>query len=84
MKAVEARVQALRQTDPENTQPIPVDLVTASGSGLDPHISPAAAFYQVPRVARVRNLNEATVRELVEKNSSSASKSWKPKPGGEN
>lgn len=67
VKAVEARVQALLQADPNNTQPIPVDLVTASGSGLDPHISPAAAFYQVPRVARVRNLTEATVRQLVEK-----------------
>ncbi|MCI0698413.1 potassium-transporting ATPase subunit KdpC [candidate division KSB1 bacterium] len=67
LKAVEARVQALRQADSSNTQPIPVDLVTASGSGLDPHISPAAAFYQVPRVARVRNLEESVVRQLVEK-----------------
>jgi K+-transporting ATPase ATPase C chain len=67
MKAVEARVQALRQADSSNTQPIPVDLVTASGSGLDPHISPAAAFYQVPRVARVRHLEESAVRRLVEK-----------------
>jgi K+-transporting ATPase ATPase C chain len=60
-------VQALRQADPSNTQPIPVDLVTASGSGLDPHISPAAAYYQVGRVARVRNLEESVVRQLVEK-----------------
>jgi K+-transporting ATPase ATPase C chain len=67
MKAVEARVQALRQADSSNTQPIPVDLVTASGSGLDPHISPAAALYQVPRVARARNLEESVVRQLVEK-----------------
>ncbi|MGH7452056.1 MAG: potassium-transporting ATPase subunit KdpC [bacterium] len=67
LKAVEARVQTLRQADPNNTQPIPVDLVTASGSGLDPHISPAAAFYQVPRVARARNLEESVVRQLVEK-----------------
>jgi K+-transporting ATPase ATPase C chain len=67
MKAVEARVQALRQADSSNTQPIPVDLVTASGSGLDPHISPAAALYQVPRVARARNLQESAVRRLVEK-----------------
>ena len=65
LKAVEARVQALRQADPENAQPIPVDLVTASGSGLDPHLSPAAAFYQVRRVARVRNLEESTVQQLV-------------------
>lgn len=69
MKAVEARVQALRLADSSNTQPIPVDLVTASGSGLDPHISPAAALYQVPRVARARNLEESVVRRLVEKHS---------------
>lgn len=65
--AVQARVQALRQADSSNTQPIPVDLVTASGSGLDPHISPAAALYQVPRVARARNVEESIVRQLVEK-----------------
>ena len=56
--AVKARVDALRAADPANTQPIPVDLVTASGSGLDPDISVAAANYQVPRVARERNLSE--------------------------
>ena len=67
VKAVETRVQALRQADPDNTLPIPVDLVTASGSGLDPHLSPAAAFYQMPRVARAHNLPEAVVRQLVEK-----------------
>jgi K+-transporting ATPase ATPase C chain len=67
LKAVEARVQALRQADSSNTQSIPVDLVTASGSGLDPHISPAAALYQVPRVARARNMEESVVRRLVEK-----------------
>lgn len=67
MQAVAARVQAWRQADPNNTQPIPVDLVTASASGLDPHISPAAAYYQVPRVARARNLREDVVRQLVEK-----------------
>jgi K+-transporting ATPase ATPase C chain len=53
--------------DPNNTQPIPVDLVTASASGLDPHISPAAALYQVSRVASVRNLEPTIVRQLVEK-----------------
>jgi len=67
LNAVQARAQALRQADPNNTQPIPVDLVTASGSGLDPHISPAAALYQVSRVARARNVEESIVRQLVEK-----------------
>ncbi|MBI1174025.1 MAG: potassium-transporting ATPase subunit KdpC [Sideroxydans sp.] len=65
MDAVKARVQALRDADPGNTQPIPVDLVTASASGLDPHISPAAAEYQVARVARVRNIAPDAVRKLV-------------------
>lgn len=63
--AVKARADALKAADPENLQPIPVDLVTASASGLDPHISVAAALYQVPRVARVRGLKEEQVRTLV-------------------
>ncbi len=64
-EAVETRVQALRAADPGNTQPVPVDLVTTSASGLDPHISPAAAEYQVDRVARARGLAPETVRNLM-------------------
>ena len=67
IKAVQGRVDALRAADPGNTSPVPVDLVTASGSGLDPHISPAAALYQVARVARVRKLDPGGVRQLVER-----------------
>jgi K+-transporting ATPase ATPase C chain len=64
-RAVAERIRALREADPGNTAPVPVDLVTASGSGLDPHISPAAASYQVPRVARLRGLKEQDLRKLV-------------------
>jgi potassium-transporting ATPase KdpC subunit len=66
IKAVQGRVEALRAADPGNPAPVPVDLVTASGSGLDPHISPAAALYQIPRVARARKLEPDAVRRLVE------------------
>ena len=65
--AVRERVQALRAADPGRDAPVPVDLVTASASGLDPHISPAAALYQVPRVARARNMAPDAVRALVER-----------------
>ncbi len=64
---VEARIAALQAAEPTNTAPIPADLVTSSGSGLDPDISVAAALYQVPRVARVRGLGEETVLALVDK-----------------
>jgi K+-transporting ATPase ATPase C chain len=65
-EAVKARVKALKAADPENKSPIPIDLVTSSGSGLDPHISPAAALYQIPRVARARGVSEDQIHRLVE------------------
>ncbi|WP_148714620.1 potassium-transporting ATPase subunit KdpC [Chitinolyticbacter meiyuanensis] len=63
--AVKARVAALRAADPGNTAPVPVDLVTASASGLDPHISPAAAAYQAPRIARLRGVALPQVQALI-------------------
>lgn len=65
LKVVAARIKALRKADPGNTAAVPIDLVTSSASGLDPDISPAAALYQVARVARARNLPQAEVRRLV-------------------
>lgn len=67
VKAVQNRIAALKYADPDNTLPIPVDLVTTSASGLDPHISVAAALYQVARVARARQLEAETVRHLVQR-----------------
>ena len=64
-KAAKDRIDALRTADPTHREPVPVDLVTASASGLDPHISPEAAAYQAARVARARGLDEARVRELI-------------------
>jgi K+-transporting ATPase ATPase C chain len=63
--AVSARIKALRDADPENTAPVPADLITASGSGLDPHISPAAAEYQLARVAKARGMDPQKVRSMV-------------------
>jgi K+-transporting ATPase ATPase C chain len=68
MKAVQARIDALHGADPGNGAKIPVDLVTASGSGLDPHISPAAAEYQIHRVAKIRGLDDAKVRDIIANN----------------
>lgn len=65
--AVKARIEALKQADPTQTQPIPVDLVTTSASGLDSDISIAAALYQAPRIARIRGLTEQQVHTIIEK-----------------
>ena len=65
LEAIQARIDALKVVDPDNQEPIPVDLVTSSASGLDPDISPAAAQYQIPRVARYRGLSEEQVSALV-------------------
>jgi|GEM_PF-177206 len=69
--AVKARIEALKAADPDNKTLIPVDLITASGSGLDPHISPAAADYQINRVAKARNMKPENLRTLVDANTES-------------
>ncbi len=68
LKAVEGRVKTLKEADPANTLRVPVDLVTASASGLDPQISLAGAYYQVSRIARLRGLSEETVKNILAKN----------------
>ncbi|MCX5696967.1 MAG: potassium-transporting ATPase subunit KdpC [Candidatus Omnitrophica bacterium] len=70
LEEVKARVKALKDSDPDNTGPIPVDLVTSSASGLDPHISLAAAYFQAPRIARLRGLSQGTVKILIVKHTS--------------
>jgi K+-transporting ATPase ATPase C chain len=67
LKGVQDRVKALRDADPGNTEKVPIDLITASGSGLDPHISPAAAEYQIGRISRARSVEEEKVRVLLSK-----------------
>ncbi|WP_174627034.1 potassium-transporting ATPase subunit KdpC [Candidatus Methylobacter favarea] len=67
LEAVQTRIKALRNADPKNTKPIPVDLVTASASGLDPDISPAAAVFQIERIAAARHLPVPKVQELVKR-----------------
>lgn len=65
LDAVKGRIEALRAADPGNTAPVPIDLVTASGSGLDPEISLAAAIYQAPRIAKARGIEAAAVQALI-------------------
>ena len=67
IQEVQGRIDALKKADPDNHDPIPVDLVTSSASGLDPHISPAAAAYQVKRIARVRGIPESVLQDLIQK-----------------
>ncbi|WER46917.1 potassium-transporting ATPase subunit KdpC [Cupriavidus sp. WKF15] len=79
--AARARIEALRAAGPDNKAAVPVDLVTASGSGLDPHISIAAADYQAPRVARLRGLPPEKVQELIQANTESPSLAVLGDPG---
>jgi len=65
LSVVKTRIATLKKADPKNKEPIPIDLVTASGSGLDPDISPAAAFYQISRVAKARQLSKERLQSLV-------------------
>ncbi len=70
LEIVKARIKALKTADPGNASPIPVDLVTSSASGLDPHITLAAAYYQIPRVARLRRLPVVALKTVVEEHAS--------------
>jgi K+-transporting ATPase ATPase C chain len=70
VEGVDGRIKALREVDPGNTAKVPIDLVTASSSGLDPEISPAAAHYQASRVARLRNVSVDKIEEIIDRNTS--------------
>jgi K+-transporting ATPase ATPase C chain len=80
MDAVKANVETARKENP--SAPVPIDLVTTSASGFDPHISPAAAEFQIPRVARERGIAEADVRRLVEVNTAGRQLGFFGEPGG--
>lgn len=80
LENVQARLAALRAADPTNPAPVPVDLVTASGSGLDPHLSLAAARYQAARVARARGLELATVNHLIAESTEDRTLGWLGEP----
>ena len=71
IEMVKTRLNALKTSEPDNSKPVPVDLVTSSASGLDPHISLAAAYYQVPRIAQLRKLEQKEVKEIITRNTRS-------------
>ncbi|MEN6670830.1 potassium-transporting ATPase subunit KdpC [Psychrobacter sp. B38] len=77
---VETQVQKLKAADPQNTAPIPLDLVTMSGSGLDPHISPAAAAWQVNRVARIRGISSEQVQKVIDEHTEGRQLHWLGEP----
>jgi K+-transporting ATPase ATPase C chain len=71
LMTVKDRIKTLKDADPSNPAPVPVDLVTASGSGLDPHVSPAGAYYQIARIARERGIAKEEVKKIIDQNTQS-------------